>query len=90
MKKIELFYGLILGLIASLISIYLFIFIFTPYSFLGGLQLLKFEGKLGKIITLGTILNIGMFFGLLKYKKETMAKGIILAIILLTIITLFI
>jgi hypothetical protein len=90
MKKIELFYGLIIGLIASLISIYLFIFIFTPYSFLGGLQLLKFEGKLGKIITLGTILNIGMFFGLLKYKKETMAKGIILAIILLTIITLFI
>jgi len=45
---------------------------------------------LGKIITLGTILNIGMFFGLLKYKKETMAKGIILTIILLTIITLFI
>ncbi len=90
MKKIELFYGLIIGLIASLISIYLFIFIFTPYSFLGGLQLLKFEGKLGKIISLGTILNIGMFFGLLKYKKETMAKGIILAIILLTIITLFI
>jgi hypothetical protein len=90
MKKIELFYGLIIGLIASLISIYLFIFIFTPYSFLGGLQLLKFEGKMGKIITLGTILNIGMFFGLLKYKKETMAKGIILAIILLTIITLFI
>ena len=90
MKKIELFYGLIIGLIASLIGIYLFIFIFTPYSFLGGLQLLKFEGKLGKIISLGTILNIGMFFGLLKYKKETMAKGIILAIILLTIITLFI
>jgi hypothetical protein len=90
MKKIALFYGLIIGLTTSLIGIYLYIYIFTPYSFLGGLQLLKFEGKLGKIITLGTILNIGMFFGLLKYKKETMAKGIILTIILLTIITLFI
>jgi hypothetical protein len=90
MKKIALFYGLIIGLTTSLIGIYLYIYIFTPYSFLGGLQLLKFEGKLGKIITLGTILNIGMFFGLLKYKKETMAKGIILTIILLTLITLFI
>ena len=90
MKKIDLFYGLLIGLTTSLIGIYLYIYIFTPYSFLGGLQLLKYEGKLGKIITLGTILNIGMFFGLLKYKKETMAKGIILAIILLTIVTLFI
>ena len=90
MKKIDLFYGLIIGLITSLIGSYLFIIAFTPYSFLGGLQLLKFEGKLGKIITLGTILNIGMFFLLLKNKKELMAKGIILAIILLTIVTLFI
>jgi hypothetical protein len=90
MKKIELFYGLIIGILTTLIGVYLFIIAFTPYSFMGGLQLLKFERKLGKIITLGTILNIGMFFGLLKYKKETMAKGIILAIILLTIITIFI
>jgi hypothetical protein len=90
MKKIDLFYGLIIGLTTSLIGIYLFIIIFTPYSFLGGLQLLKFEEKLGKIVTLGTLLNIGIFFWLLKYKKETMAKGIILTILLLTIITLFI
>jgi hypothetical protein len=31
-----------------------------------------------------------MFFILLKYKKETIAKGILLAVIILTIITLFI
>jgi hypothetical protein len=90
MKKIDLFYGLIIGLITSLIGSYLFIIAFTPYSFIGGIQILKFEGELGKIITIGTILNIGMFFGLLKYKKETMAKGIILALIVLTIVTLFI
>jgi len=90
MKKIDLFYGLLIGLTTSLIGIYLYIYIFTPYSFLGGLQLLKYEGKLGKVITLGTVLNIGMFFILLKYKKETIAKGILLAVIILTIITLFI
>jgi len=90
MKKIDLFYGLIIGLTTSLIGVYIFIIAFTPYSFLGGLQLLKYEGKLGKIVTLGILLNIGMFFGLLKYKKETMAKGIILGEILLSIINLFI
>ena len=68
----------------------MFIIAFTPYTFLSGLQLLKYEGELGKIITLGTVLNIGMFFILLKYKKETIAKGILLAVIILTIITLFI
>jgi hypothetical protein len=90
MKKIDLFYGLLIGLITSLIGSYLFIIAFTPYSFIGGIQILKFEGKLGKIITIGTILNIGMFFGLLKYKRESIAKGIILALIVLTIVTLFI
>ena len=90
MKKIDLFYGLIIGLTASLIGVYMFIIAFTPYAFLSGLQLLKYEGKLGKVITLGTVLNIGMFFILLKYKKETIAKGILLAVIILTIITLFI
>lgn len=90
MKKGDLYFGILIGLITSLIGIYLFIFAFTPYSFIGGLQLLKFEGKLGKIITLGTLLNIGVFFGFLKYKKETMAKGVIFAIIILTIVTLFI
>lgn len=90
MRNIDLFYGLIIGLITSLIGCYLFIILLTPYTFWRGLQLLKFEEKLGKIIALASILNIGMFFGLLKYKKETMAKGIILAFIILTIITLFI
>ena len=75
MKKIDLFYGLLIGLITSLIGSYLFIIAFTPYSFIGGIQILKFEGELGKIITIGTILNIGMFFGLLKYKKETCSKN---------------
>jgi hypothetical protein len=90
MKKIDLFYGFVIGVIASIIGSYIFIVAFTPYSFLGGLQILKFEGKLGKIITLGAILNLLIFFGLLKYNKELMARGIILAMFILTIITLFV
>ena len=89
-EKNRPFFGLIIGLTVSLIGVYMFIIAFTSYTFLSGLKLLKYEGKLGKIIILGTVLNIGMFFILLKYKKETIAKGILLAVIILTIITLFI
>lgn len=90
MKKIDLFYGVIIGIITSIIGSYIFIVAFTPYSFWGGLQIMKFEGKLGKIITLGAILNLLVFFGLLKYDKELMARGVILAMIVVTIITLFV
>ncbi len=90
MKKIDLFYGFVIGVVASIIGSYIFIVAFTPYSFLGGIQILKFEGKLGKIITLGAILNLLIFFGLLKYNKELMARGVILAMFILTIITLFV
>jgi hypothetical protein len=90
MKKIDLFYGFVIGVIASIIGSYIFIVAFTPYSFLGGIQILKFEGKLGKIITLGAILNLLIFFGLLKYNKELLARGVILAMFILTIITLFV
>ena len=90
MKKIDLFYGFVIGVVASIIGSYIFIVAFTPYSFLGGIQILKFEGKLGKIITLGAILNLLIFFGLLKYNKELLARGVILAMFILTIITLFV
>lgn len=89
MKKIDLFYGMFLGIVIAIIGSYLFIFAFTPYSFLAGLQILSFDGKLGKIITLGAVLNLALFFGLLKYDKEIMARGIILAMIIVTIATLF-
>jgi hypothetical protein len=48
------------------------------------------EGKLGKIITLGTVLDLGVFWTLLKLNKEFMARGVILAVILLTLITVLI
>jgi hypothetical protein len=54
------------------------------------MELLKSDGKLGKIITLGTVLDLIVFWALLKYYKEFMARGVILAVIVLTIITLFV
>lgn len=89
MKKIDLLYGVIIGIISTFIGVYLFIAVFTDYDFSVGYSMLKTEDKLGKVITLGAILNLIVFFFLLKLNKELMARGVVLATIILTIVTLF-
>lgn len=90
MKKIDLFYGLLIGVLASFVGVFLFIAMFTDYDFLTGISTIKGEGKLGKLITLGAILNIVVFFLLLKLNKELMARGVVLATIILTVVTLIV
>ena len=46
-------------------------------------------GMIGKVITLGSVPNLILFFILLKKNKDLMARGIILAMFILVIITLF-
>lgn len=90
MNKMDLFYGFVIGFAASLVGTFLFIEFFTDYDFVEGYNILRGKGQLGKLITLGAILNIVAFFLLLKYKKELMARGVVLATIILTAITLLV
>ena len=69
MKKIDLLYGVLIGIIAAFIGVYLFIAFFTDYDFLGGFSILRREGKLGKVITLGAILNLVVFFILFRKRN---------------------
>lgn len=89
MKKTDLFIGFILGIAVALLGTFLFLISFTEYIAVSDLQLIKQEGILGKVITLGAILNIAMFFLLLKINKELMARGIVLATIILALLTVF-
>ena len=90
MKKTDLLIGVLIGIIASIIGSYVFIELLTEYNFVEGIKILRFQGKLGKIISLGSVLNIIVFFLLLKFNKELIARGVILGTILLAIITLLI
>ena len=90
MKKTDLLIGVFIGITASIIGSYIFIELLTEYNFIEGVKILRFQGKLGKIISLGSVLNIIVFFLLLKFNKELMARGVILGTILLAIITLLI
>lgn len=89
MNKVDLLIGFLIGILASLIGSFLFITFFTDFDFIAGIQAMKSEGKIGKLITLGSILDLVAFGILLKMNKDIMARGIVLAVIVIAIITLF-
>ena len=90
MKKTDLLIGALIGFIATFLGTYIFFEFFTDYDFLEGIKGMKSQGFLGKVITLGAILNLVVFFILLKLNKELMARGVVLATIILAIITMFV
>lgn len=90
MRKIDLFIGFILGNIGAATGVLLFITFFTDFKFVEGLIALKSQNSLGKLIALGAVINILLFFGLLKLNKDLMARGVVLATIALTVLTLVI
>jgi hypothetical protein len=90
MKKSDILIGVVVGIVAALLGSFLFVETFTTYHFVDGIQTFRAQGLLGKIITLGAIFNVIIFFILLKFNKDMMARGVILATIILTIITLFV
>lgn len=89
MNKKDLLIGFIIGIITCFIGMFLYITIAMHTDFSTGIQTMKNEGHLGKIVTLGAILDLIAFGILLKMNKELMARGVVLAVILLTIVTLF-
>jgi len=86
----EILVGFIIGIFTALLGSYLFITFFTTFDISSGFQILRKQGYLGKVITLGTLLDLAVFTILLKRNKEYMARGVILAVIVLAISTLVI
>lgn len=90
MKILDLFIGLIIGLATAFIGTYLFIELITKNDFAQGIRNMQAMGLMGKVITLGAILNIIAFFILLQLKKEMMARGVIVATFILALLTVII
>ncbi|AWK04066.1 hypothetical protein HYN56_07410 [Flavobacterium crocinum] len=84
----ELLIGFLIGIFTALLGSYLFIAFFTNFDISSGLHIIREQGYLGKIITIGTLLDLAVFGILLKRNKEIMARGVILAVIVLAISTL--
>ncbi len=90
MNKIDLIYGVLIGLATSILGSTIFIMAFTDYGVVEGFGRLRAGGAFGKLLALGAVLNILVFFALLHFRKEMMARGVVLSLILLSIYTFFI
>lgn len=84
----QLLIGAAIGMLCCLAGSWLFLMLFTDYGFNEGMAALRAQGNLGKLLSLGAVLSLAAFWALLKYNKELMARGVLLAMILLAIYTI--
>ena len=88
MNKKNVILGMLVGLIANAIGLYF------AAMFLGKgddaftvIKAANSEGFLGKLVSLGAILNLVAFFIFIKKKQDQRAKGVLLATILIAVFT---
>ena len=74
--------GFLIGLIANMAGLYLYVFFFTNYEIEDALLISYEDGFIGKLIALGAILNFLPFFVFIKKKEDFKARGVLLATIL--------
>ncbi|MCZ8143889.1 hypothetical protein [Flavobacterium sp.] len=89
MNKKELILGFAIGLLTTGVGLLLVALLFSLVSPNFHWQSFQNGDLLGKYIALGSLLNLLPFFILLSRKKEAMGYGIILAVAVLTLSTLF-
>jgi len=88
-NKKEVLLGVIYGIISSLIGLILAILILSENSsIIESLKNSYYENFLGKLISLGAILNVIVFFVFIKKNQDQRAKGVLLLTIFLAILTL--
>jgi flagellar motor component MotA len=91
MIKKEVFKGFLVGIIATVFGLIFAIQIFGSSDDWGlVIQQAISEGFLGKLMSIGALLNLGAFFIYLKKKQDLRARGVLIATILVLILTLII
>jgi len=86
--KKEILIGFIAGIIANSIGIFLFSLLFLEGDIIANLRYAYRFGEFGKIIAIGAIPNLAIFFLFLKNKRFYRARGVLLITILLAIVIL--
>ena len=88
MAKKEIIIGLFVGLIANSIGLFLAATILVNGDdFLTVIKAAAAEGFLGKLISLGAILNLAAFFIFIKKKQDYRARGVLLMTVFVAVFT---
>ena len=91
LNKKEIVFGLLSGFLANFLGM-----IITIIVLFRGTNILKIinnsfiDNSITKLISLGAILNLIVFFIFLKYDYEERAKGVLLATFVIAILTIYI
>ena len=88
MIKKEIFIGIFTGLIANTIGLILTtLFSSEENDIFNTFKIALAEGFLGKLISLGAILNLFVFFYFIRKKRDYRARGVLLITIFVAIFT---
>ena len=91
MIKKEIFTGVLVGLIANAIGLFLTATILgNGDDFMTVLNAAKEEGFLGKLISIGAVLNLIAFFIFIKKKQDYRARGVLLVTVFIAVFTFII
>lgn len=88
MIKKEVFIGFIVGLIANAIGFIVAILIFgSGENFATAYRQSLAQGFFSKLVSMGALLNLVVFFMFIKQRRDYRARGVIMATIVVTIAT---
>lgn len=87
MIKKEILIGFLVGLIANGIGLIVAALLLGNGNISTTLKQSFDEGVFGKLVTIGAILNLAVFFIFIKKKQDYRARGVLLATILVAILT---
>ena len=86
MIKKHVFIGFLIGLLANAAGIFFYILLFSKMELEATLQHALQNDYLGKIISLGAILNFLPFFIFIKKNQIYKARGVLLATVLMAVV----
>ena len=90
MKYTDILIGFLIGLLTAFLGGFLFLYFFSDFNLYADFNFILQSGILGKVLKLGALLNLAVFFILLKFNKDAMARGIIITFVVLTLFAFFI
>ncbi len=88
MIKKDIIIGILIGLIANIIGVFITATLFgNRDSFITVIKAAIAEGFIGKLVSLGAILNLVVFFVFIKKKQDYRARGVLLVTVFIAIFT---
>lgn len=88
MGKRDVIIGFILGLLANVLGITLYIVLFSKDGFTDTIKNAISNEFLGKLVSLGAVVNLLVFFYFIKKHEDHKARGVLMATLMAAIIVI--